>query len=135
MTTNLDDNKAVVRQMLAALNDEDWTALEKHPGLTETRQFQPLMRVAFPDLKYTIDKELVDGDLIAVRVIAQGTHQGNFMGFAPTGKPVTYQILLIDQIADGKIVDHWANPDFVTILRQIGAWPSPSHAEPAESNA
>src|SRR5262249_3271129 len=123
MTT--DDNKTLVRQMLAALNREDWTALEAHPGLSESRRFQPLMRSAFPDLQYTIDKELAEGDLVAVRVIAQGTHQGHFMGSTPTGKRVTYQILLIDHIADGKIVEHWANPDFVSILRQIDALPAP----------
>lgn len=123
-----EDNKAVVREMLAALNRGDWAALEQHPGLYETRVRHPLLRAAFPDLTFTVDAEMADGDMVAMRVTCTGTHKGMFVGVAPTGKQLTYSTLLMDQVQDGKIIQHNANADFLSVLIQLGVISPPSSA-------
>lgn len=110
----------VLRQVLAAFDQGDWTIFDTHPGLYETRQHLPHMRTAFPDLQHTIETELVEGELIGCVATVHGTHQGPFMGITPTGKQVSFMLLLIDRIEDGKIVQHWAIPDFLSLFQQLG---------------
>jgi predicted ester cyclase len=93
----------------------DWTILDRHPGLHETRQHLPHLYAAFPDLHHTIETELVEGELIGCVATLRGTHRGPFMGMAPTGKQVSFMLLLID-----RIVEHWAIPDFLSLFQQLG---------------
>jgi len=121
-----EENKRVVREMLAALDRGDWAAIEQHPGLYETRQRHPLLRAAFPDLSYTIEAEMADGDMVAMRITYTGTHKGPIMGIAPTGKQITYGAILMDHVVDGKIVQHNANADLLSVFIQLGIISPPS---------
>ena len=80
---------------------------------------------AFPDLHYTIDDMVVEGNKVAVRLTATGTHKGDFMGVPATNKKVTVQLILIDRFAGGKIVEEWAIGDNLSLMQQIGAVPTP----------
>lgn len=77
------------------------------------------LREAFPDLHFTIDDLIAAGDTVVMRLTARGTHQGRFMGIAPTGKPVTVTGIDIARFADGKIVEHWGEMDTLVLLRQL----------------
>ena len=120
-----EDNKAIVRRFLEALEKQDFEALKEHPGLYQTAQRQPMVRAAFPDLRTKIEQQIAEGDTVATRATMQGTHLGPFMGVAPTNKQVKLTILLMDQIVDGKIVLHYANADWIGVLVQLGALPPP----------
>jgi predicted ester cyclase len=61
-------------------------------------------RNAMPDLKIVIGEMVAEGDLVAYRWTMNGTHQGEFHGIAPTGKPVQFTGITIVRFADGKIV-------------------------------
>lgn len=111
----------ILRQVFSAFDQNDWTIFDHHPGLHETRQHLPQLYAAFPDLHHTIETELVEGELIGCVATLRGTHRGPFMGIAPTGKPVSFMLLLIDRIVDDKIVEHWAIPDFMSLFQQIEA--------------
>ena len=113
-------NKAVVRAMLMALERGDFTALEEHPGLYETRKYHPLWQKAFEELTYTVERMVEEGDFVSTRVIMHGTHVGTFMGAAPTGQELSIGVLLMDRIVDGKIMEHWANADWVSVLIKLG---------------
>jgi len=121
----------VLRQVFTASDQGDWTIFDTHLGLSETRQHLPHMRAAFPDMHHTIEVELVEGEMIACVAQVRGTHQGPLMGIAPTGKQVSFMLLMIDRIVDGTIVQHWAIPDFLSLFRQLGVTIQPP--EPAQS--
>jgi predicted ester cyclase len=125
MSEQEEHNKQVVRSMLEALNRRDLAALEAHPGLHETRRFHPLTQAAFPDLKYTVEQMIADGDMIATRVMMQGTHRGPLMGVSPTGQELTWGALLLDRVEGDRIVEHWANADWVSVLIRLHAIPQP----------
>lgn len=91
------------------------------PGLAAVRAVPTLFRGAFPDVHFTIHHLVGEGDLVASYVTGQGTHQGTFMGIAPSGRQVTWASLGVFRVADGKIVEHWGVPDLLGLLRQIGA--------------
>ena len=60
---------------------------------------------AVPDLRVTIDGQVSEGDMLVSRYTAHGTHEGDYRGVAPTGKPVTYSVVSIHRFANGKIVE------------------------------
>ena len=117
-----DENKAVVRRFLEALDRHDFASLEEHPGLQQILQRHPMMRAAFPDLQHKIDEQIAEGDTVATRVSMTGTHLGTFMGVAPTSKTLTWNVLLMDRVVDGKIVLHHANNSWV-LLGHLGLLP------------
>lgn len=91
-------------------------------GLDGIRFFVTTMRSAFPDIKVkSLGPELADGDLEAVRVVLTGTHQGEFMGTAPTGRTVEFGGVDIIRVEDGKVVEHWGSTDMLELMQQVGA--------------
>ena len=125
MTKKTEENKAVVRSMLKALEGHDFVALEEHPGLYETRKYHPLWQKAFKDLTYSVEQMITDGDMVATRLTMSGKHIGPFMGAAPTGIDFNIGVLMMDRVVDGRIVEHWANADWVTVLGRLGIIPPP----------
>lgn len=117
-------NAVVVRQVLAALDRGDWSVFDAHPGLDEMRQHLPHFRAAFPDMRHTIETAFTNGEMIACVMNVSGTHQGAFMGLPPTGKQMSIMLLWINRIVDGKIVQHWALPDFLSLFQQLDAIPT-----------
>jgi len=115
-----EENITVVREMIAALDRSDWAAIEKHPGMGQTRKVHPMIHSVFPDYHHKIEHIMTDGDMVAVRLIASGTHRAPFMDVAPTGKIITYGVLMMMKIRDGKIVEYWANADMASMLQQLG---------------
>ena len=94
-------------------------------GIEGLAQFVSMMRSALPDLRITIEDDMSEGDKVVTRWIAQGTHQGELMGAAPTGNQVTATGITIHRIEEDKIVEEWSNWDALGVMHQIGAVPSP----------
>jgi steroid delta-isomerase-like uncharacterized protein len=80
-------------------------------------------RSAFPDLKLKIEQVVAEGDHVAIRWSARGTHKGELFGIAPTGKETRVTGITIDRWADGKIAESWTNWDTLGLLQQLGAVP------------
>ena len=93
------------------------------PGREGIEEFVTMMRSAFPDLQTTIDEIIAEGDYVAFRYTIEGTHQGEFMGVAPTGNRVSVTAMEMLRFADGKMVDRWGNTDQLGMLQQLGAIP------------
>jgi steroid delta-isomerase-like uncharacterized protein len=81
-------------------------------------------QVAFPDLLWTVEDMVADGDTVAVRYTMTGTHRGDFAGVPPTGKAVAAQSMAFYRLADGKIVEERAQLDMLSVLQQLGAVPA-----------
>jgi len=82
------------------------------------------MYSAFPDIDFTIDDMVVEGDKAAVRYTISGTHKGEFMGVPPTNKKVTLWGICIDRIAGGKFVESWVRYDTLGFKEQLGLVPT-----------
>ena len=74
---------------------------------------------AVPDISFTIEDSVVEGDTIWVRVRAQGTATGPFFG-PPSGRPVDFTVFDVVRVVDGRIVEHWGVPDRFAMLAQTG---------------
>jgi|SRR5579864_3975880 steroid delta-isomerase-like uncharacterized protein len=83
------------------------------------RQGFELMKRAFPDLQARIEDIFGAGDKVAVRVRFRGTHVGEFLGFAATGRTVEYASHEFYRVADGLIAEEWICSDMATLLGQL----------------
>ena len=133
----LEENKAVIRRFGEEVwNRGDMAAVDElvapdfvgyGPGKRVTRGREDLkqvvthMRTAFPDLHFTVEDEIAEGDKVVTRWTGVGKHQGEWRGIAPTGKYVTFTGLAIRRIARGKIVERWVNTDVQGLIAQLGA--------------
>ena len=80
------------------------------------------VKKAFPDLEYTVDHVVAEGNLVAWRRTHKGTHKSDFMGYKATGKNVSWTELNIGSISDeGKVTQEWGASDIESgLLRASG---------------
>lgn len=90
-------------------------------GLDQFRGFYTSVRSAFPDLRIGVDFTLAEGDKVAARWTAAGTHKGSFLGYAATGRPIKISGVSIMRIDGGKIIEAWDTWDQLGLMVQIGA--------------
>jgi predicted ester cyclase len=74
---------------------------------------------AVPDISFTIEDAVESGDVIWVRVRAQGTATGPFFG-PPSGRPIDIMVIDVARVAGGRITEHWGVPDRFAMLAQTG---------------
>jgi len=93
-------------------------------GPESTKKVFTMMRTAFPDIHITVEPMVGEGDMIAAQLTHRGTHEGEFMGIAPTGKQVTAITIGIYRFAGNKLEEAWIQMDELGMLKQLGAIPS-----------
>ena len=138
-----EDNKALVRRWIEEVIDKgnaaavaDFLAptFEAHmasgPNLKGPDSFGQrvtALHTAFPDVRFTIEDMLAEGDKVAIRLTAHGTHKGDYLGIAPTGKELRWTQILIFHIANGKFQDAWQMSD---MSQQLHAASTPGQGKP-----
>ena len=132
-----EENKALVRRFvqecqsrrdLARLSDFLSSQFVNHtvqppfaPTFEGAKQLHEALFTAFPDMKFVIRDMVAEGDRVVTYKTLQGTHQGEFMGIAPTGKAVACDVIDIMRVAGGKCVEHWHVMDQLGLMMQLGA--------------
>jgi len=136
-------NKATLERLHRALNSGDLALISTtvdeifHPdvrigtplpidasGAQALKQVWTTLLRAYPDLHVTVQDVFGEEDRVVVRNTVTGTHQGEYLGVAPTGRSVTYDEMFIVRFADGRIVETWGVVDLLSQLRQLGAIPA-----------
>jgi steroid delta-isomerase-like uncharacterized protein len=83
-----------------------------------------MMRGGFPDIQWTLEEMVAEGDKVAARFTMRGTHRGTFFGVPPTGKTISVQAMNIYRLSGGQFVEEHGQPDMLGLLQQIGAVPT-----------
>lgn len=78
---------------------------------------------AFPDLHFTVDDMIAEGDKVVTRWTATGTHKGELMDIPPTGTNVSVTGISIQRIENGKVLEEWVNWDTMGLMQQLGVIP------------
>jgi steroid delta-isomerase-like uncharacterized protein len=94
--------------------------LEGLGGIAEFKAAIKAFRTSFPDLHFTVEEMIAEGDKVAYRWTARGTHQGEYEGIAPTGKTITSTGITIIRIVDGKVVEDRFESNDSSIREQLG---------------
>lgn len=81
------------------------------------------LREAFPDFHAVIHWQRADGDVVTTYKTYHGTHRGDFLGVAATGKPIQFETVDAMRVQDGKITEHWGVANLYSVLQQLNALP------------
>jgi steroid delta-isomerase-like uncharacterized protein len=92
-------------------------------GPEEFMEYLSGFREAFPDLTFRVMDVIGEGDRVAVRWRARGTHKGDFQGISPTGEQYETTGITIFLIENEKIVEDWGEWDRLSLMQQLGAIP------------
>lgn len=90
------------------------------PGIEGVRRFFETFHSAFPDIEVTVDEIVADGERAAVATTIEGTHTGELLGIAPTGRRVSIRGIDLVRVVGGRIVEHRGLTDTIGLLRQLG---------------
>jgi predicted ester cyclase len=115
-----EERKAIARLAHEAINQKNLALLDDQPGYWQTRQIFPLLFTSFPDLSSTIEQQTVEGEWVTTRTTLRGTHLGDFMGVAPTGKTIEIMNVSLDQVVQGRVVEHFGVSDWLRVLIAFG---------------
>jgi len=133
---SVEENKAIMRRFEEAPKENAPSILDElmtenfvvHTqgvdfDLESWKRISTYMYTAFPDFRSTIEDMVAEGDKVACRLIWQGTHQGEYLNAAPTGKKVTGTMYGIYRFKEGKIAEMWMSQDRLAIFQQLGVSP------------
>jgi steroid delta-isomerase-like uncharacterized protein len=96
-------------------------------GPQGVKEYIGRLREGVPDLALTIEDQIADGDKVATRWTARGTHDGELLGAGPTGRTATVTGITIQRLgAGGRIVEGWTSWDMLGMLQQLGIAPQPA---------
>jgi len=139
----MSDAAAIARQYLEAAPRRDFDTVRQlfHPQYSYTggdgqRQegaeagiaLADMFTTAFPDVNLDIKHTHVTGDIVIVEFVASGTHKGDLMGIAPTGRKMSMPVCLVLEIRDGKIYAEREYMDMSHLMQQLGVAPAPATA-------
>jgi steroid delta-isomerase-like uncharacterized protein len=99
----------------------DFRAGEAAPGPEGQKQIAAAFREAFPDLTWEVDFILADGDFVAGRWTATGTHLGSWAGVEPTGRSMRFSGINVFRFSDGKALELWNHRDDLGLMQQLQA--------------
>ena len=138
-TSEVAANKALFKRFHEAANTGDFDFLAKTidelvavdavirtplpieaTGAEALKQIWAMLLRIYPDIHLTVEDLIAEGDKVVGRTTVTGTHRGEFMGVAGTGKSVTYNEMFIFRIADDRVVETWGVVDVLAQMKQIG---------------
>lgn len=136
---SLDENRAIVTRYVYEVNMQNFDAFDEfvdpgfidhdpipnqQPGIPGLKDAYRMFTAAFPDVWFTFEDLIAQGDLVIGRGVIEGTHNGNFMGMAPpTGKRIHWTGTRMFRVKNGKVTEGWINLDFLGLLQQLGVIP------------
>ena len=90
------------------------------PGWEGVKQANALLRAAFPDTVHTIEDQIAAGDKVATRWVAVGTNSLALGSVPATGRQVRVDGLILDRVAEGRVVERWEQWDQMGMMQQLG---------------
>jgi steroid delta-isomerase-like uncharacterized protein len=93
---------------------------DRNLGLAGFKQMVAGLLAAFPDLHFAIEDQIVVGDKVATRWVAEGTNSAALGNVPPTGRRVRVEGLILDRVTDGKVVERWEQWDQMGMMQQLG---------------
>jgi steroid delta-isomerase-like uncharacterized protein len=93
-------------------------------GAQVLKQVWSVLLRAFPDLQLDVKDLIGEDDKVVARIVVTGTHRGDYMGVAPTGKSIAYDEIFIFRFANGRVVETWGVVDVYAQMKQLGVIPA-----------
>ena len=122
MTT--EQSRKFIQEYLDAINrDKSEATIDKYVDDSHLKGHIIIFETGLPGYQLIPQDMIAEGNKVTVRFMAQGEHKGELFGVPPTGRKVNIEAILIYELANNKIVNHWMQVDSVALMQQIGAMP------------
>lgn len=136
---SLDENRAIVTRYVYEVNMQNFDAFDEFvvpdfvdhdpipgqkPGREGLKDAYRIFTAAFPDVWFTFEDLIAEGDLVIGRGVIKGTNEGAFLGIPPTGKMVNWTGTRMFRVRNGKVTEGWINLDMLGVMRQLGVVPA-----------
>lgn len=79
---------------------------------------------SFPDLHFSIEQMLSEGDRVVMQLLVEGTHQGAWLGIPASGKKMQIRMFTVHRVVQGKIVEDWVLVESLGVFQQLGIVPN-----------
>lgn len=109
--------------MQAISQDKSEATLDKYIAEPELKGHIILFEAGLPNYQVIPKDIIVEGNKVVLRGIVEGEHKGDLFGVAPTGRKVSVDLIIIYELENNKIVNHWMQADTVAMMQQIGSMP------------
>ena len=138
-----EQNKALIRRITDGLSQKDVAVIDElctpdfvnhDPANPQVRSLEDYKQwltgffAAFPDVHFTLEDMLAEGDRVAYRYTLRANHSESWRGAAPTGKSISVTGTSITRMRDGKSAELWTNTDALGLVQQLGLIPAPGQA-------
>lgn len=135
-----EENKAIARRCMDAITQKNFIAIDQMYAPTyvrhdpdsphvhsreDYRQYLAGLCTVFPDLRFTVEDLVAEGENVVCRFSVQGTHSYPWRGIPATGKQVMITGINISHIVENKVVEDWFNTDIFSLAQQLGVIPAP----------
>jgi steroid delta-isomerase-like uncharacterized protein len=141
-TVSVDENKSLARRYFDDLwtgGDEEFIDRHVSPdyvfhdastpggvrGTDGLRRYYGRFRAGFPDMRFTVEDQVAEGDKVVTRWSVEATQSGPFLGMPPSDTTIHVTGINIFRFVDGYFVEGWHNLDTLGLLQQLGAVPAP----------
>ncbi len=122
-------NLSLIDELFAPTFIDHDASMPEAKGPAGIKRVAAMVHASFPDLQFTVEDMVAEGDKVVYRYTVRGTHLGDFMGIAPTGKQTAVTGIHIYRIANGKLQEEWENWDMLGLMRQLGVLPQPGQSK------
>lgn len=116
-------NLAPVDELFAPTFVDHDSSMPEARGPAGIKRLAAMVHASFPDVRFTIEDMIAEGDKVVYRYSVHGTHQKDFMGISATGKQISFTGMHIYRVASGKLQEEWENWDTLGLMRQLGVVP------------
>jgi steroid delta-isomerase-like uncharacterized protein len=127
-------NLTLVDELFAPTFIDHDSSMPQAKGPAVVKRLAAIVHSSFPDLHFTIEDMVAEGDRVAYRYSVCGTHENDFMGIAATGKQSSFTGIHICRVANGQLQEEWENWDTLGVIRQLGGFLNLSRAKTSPSN-
>jgi steroid delta-isomerase-like uncharacterized protein len=116
-------NLAIVDELFAPTFVDHDSSMPDAKGPAGIKRLAAMVHASFPDVRFTIEDLIAEGDRVVYRYTVRGSHQQDFMGIAAAGKQIEFTGIHIYRVEGGKLQEEWENWDTFGLMRQLGVIP------------
>ncbi len=120
MTT--EESRQFINEYIGAISkDKSEAVIDKYVADPELKGHILFFEAGLPNYQLIPEDIIAEGNKVAVRFLLEGEHRGDLFGIPPTGRKVNIEGIIIYEVDNNKIVNHWMQADSNTLMQQISA--------------
>ncbi len=117
-----EESRKFIQEYIGAISkDKSEEVIDKYVADPELKGHIQFFEAGLPNYQLISKDIIAEGNKVTVRFVLEGEHKGDLFGIAPTGRKVNIDGIIIYEVDNNKIVNHWMQADSNTLMKQLSA--------------